>query len=244
MLEEGPQHILITGASGTIGGAAARALAFPGRAIALHFHRNETAARDLSQEIERRGAATHLLAADVRKTSEAARLVSESFERMGGLDTLVHAAASFEKLPLGTVTEDHWNAILDLDLKAAFFIGQEAGMRMQSQGGKMIFMSDVAGVKPYAGYLPYCIAKAGVDALVRGLAKSLAPKVLVNAVAPYVVTRPAGMSDRGWNDLLSKMPTRKASSPEEIAAVIRMLVEAGESITGQIIAVDGGRMLR
>ena len=115
---------------------------------------------------------------------------------------------------------------------------------MQRGGGRMIFLSDVAAQRPYAGYLPYCVAKAGVDALVRGLAKSLAPKVQVNGVAPYLVTRPEWLSDKGWADLLSKMPMRKASEPDEIASVVEMIAKSGDSITGQVIAIDGGRLLR
>lgn len=237
-------RILITGATGTIGSAVARSFAREGCAIALHWNASQAKAEALERELVSAGATVTAFRADLSIVDQATGLVAQAFDALGGLDLLVHCASRFGRTPLGTVTEEEWTGIIDLDLKAAFFIAQEAGMRMQQQGGKMIFLSDVAGVKPYAGYLPYCIAKAGVDALVRGLAKSLAPKVTVNAVAPYVVTRPAGITDRGWADLLSKMPTRHAQTPEEIAAVVRMIAESGESITGQIIAVDGGRLLR
>lgn len=243
-MTHGIQKILITGATGTIGSAVARAFAGPGRRLALHWRASQKKAEALAQEIAASGAEAALISADLSHADEATALVSKAFDQLGGLDLLVHCAALFERTPLGTVTEEQWRRIVDLDLRAAFFIAQEAGMRMQQGGGRMVFLSDVAAVKPYGGYLPYCIAKAGVDALVRGLAKSLSPKVTVNAVAPYVVTRPAGITDRGWNDLLSKMPTRRAQTAEEIAAVIKMLAESAESITGQVIAVDGGRLLR
>ena len=238
-----PAKILIAGATGALGSAIARTFAGPGRSIALHAHASLEKADQLAAELRAGGAEAIVLAGDLARADEAVRLAGEAFEKLGGLDLLVHAAARFEKTPLGTVTETQWDAIVDLDLKGAFFLAQELGMRMQHTGGRMIFLSDVAAVKPYAGYLPYCIAKAGVDALVRGLAKSLAPKVLVNGVAPYVVTRPAGLSDRGWSDLLSKMPARRAQTADEIAAIVAMLA-ANESITGQIIAADGGRLLR
>lgn len=235
--------ILVTGATGTLGTAISRLFSGPGKEIAIHCRSRRGEAEALANELKAGGAEAFVLEADLSRADEAVRLGAEAFERMGGLDLLIHAAALFEKTPLGTVSEEQWDHILDIDLKGAFFLAQEVGMRMQRDGGRMIFFSDVAAVRPYAGYLPYCIAKAGIDSLVRGLAKSLAPRVLVNGIAPFIVTRPAGMSDSGWSDLLSKMPTRRASTPEDVAAVVKMLAESGDSITGQIIAVDGGRLL-
>lgn len=238
------QKILITGATGAIGSEIALKLAGPGRKIVLHFRKNTEKAQDIKSKTEKSGSEAFVIASDISETAAVSNLVSESIKLMGGLDILVHAVAIFERTPFGEVTEDEWERIMGLDLKSAFFLAQTAGLEIQRKGGKMIFLSDVAGAKPYAGYLPYCIAKAGIDALVRGLAKSLAPKVQVNAIAPYIVTRPKGISDSGWNDLLSKTPMRRASSAREIAAIVKLLVEDGETITGQIIAVDGGRLLR
>lgn len=237
-------QILITGASGVIGSAIARIFATPGRKIVLHYHRSEKSAFSLADELRQKGAEVQLTRGDLQQHREAARIVAEAFDAFGGIDLLVHAAALFERTPLGTVTEEQWDRILGLDLKAAFFLAQEAGMRMQTPGGRMIFLSDVAGERPYAGYLPYCIAKSGIDAMVRGLAKSLAPKVLVNAVAPYVVTRPKDFSDRSWGELLSKMPMQRPQTPDDIAAIVKMLAETGDALTGQVIAVDGGRLLK
>ncbi|MFH0798982.1 MAG: SDR family oxidoreductase [Pseudomonadota bacterium] len=237
-------RILITGATGVIGGAVARSLARPGVTAVLQCMSAEEKAAGLKKDVEEAGAAAHVVCADFASVEGSKEIVARAAKLMGGLDLLVHAAAVFERTPFGEVTGDQWEKIIAVDLRAAFFIAQEAGIAMQREGGRMIFLSDVAAVKPYAGYLPYCIAKAGIDALVRGLAKSLAPKVQVNAVAPYVVTRPSGMTDKGWDDLLSKTPMRRASKPEEVAAVVKMLAESGESITGQVISVDGGRLLR
>lgn len=238
------KRIIITGATGTIGSEIARTLSGPDVKITLHCQKNIEKAETLKSETEKSGAGSFVISSDLSNTAELRRIVSDATKKMGGLDIFVHAAAIFERTPFGEVTEEAWDRVMGVDLKAAFFLAQAAGIEMQSSGGKMIFISDVAGTKSYAGYLPYCIAKAGVDSLVRGLAKSLAPKILVNAVAPYVVTRPAGISDSGWNDLLSKMPARRPSSAKEIAAIVRMLAFEGETITGQVIAVDGGRLLR
>lgn len=236
--------ILVTGSTGTLGSAISRRLSSSGVKIALQYHSNKDRAQSLATELAGSGAEAFALEANLSLEGEASRLVREAAERMGGLNLLVHAASTFDKTPLGTVTEEQWDRIMAVDLKSAFFLAQEAGLMMQRGGGRMIFLSDVAAQRPYAGYLPYCAAKAGVDALVRGLAKSLAPKVQVNGVAPYLVTRPEWLSDKGWADLLSKMPMRKASEPDEIASVVEMIAKSGDSITGQVIAIDGGRLLR
>lgn len=237
------QRILITGASGVIGAAVARALAGPGSAIVVHHLRNQEKADGLKRDLEKAGAAAHALSADLALAGGPGKLIEEAHEFLGGLDLLVHCAAAFDRTPFAETTAQGFDRIMAVDLKAAFFLAQGAAAAMGGTGGSMVFISDIAAVKPYAAYLPYCIAKAGVDCLVRGLARSLAPGIRVNAVAPYIVTRPKGMTDEGWNDLLTKTPMRRASEPEEIADVVRMLALAGGTITGQVIAVDGGRML-
>lgn len=238
------KKIIITGATGHIGQALVKALAGPGNQIVIHCNRSIREAEGLKMEAEARGAKAFVIPFDLSRIENVESLVSESVQTMDGLDILIHTAAVFEKTPLGTVTEEQWDAIIDLDLKAAFFLAQSAGISMQGGGGSIILISDVAAKRPYAGYLPYCIAKAGVDAIVKGLAKALAPKVLVNGIAPYIVTRPDGLSDRGWNDMLDKMPLHRETAPEEIASVAEMLCGEKTSITGQIVTVDGGRTLK
>lgn len=241
-----PKHtrILITGATGIIGTEIARALAERGVSIVLHHHRSLERAEALAAELTRTGAAVHVVARDLSIAVQAAALATQARELLGGMDLLVHGAANFERTPLGTVTEAQWDHVFDLNLKAAFFLAQAAAEKMRESGGSIIFLSDVAARRPYGGYLPHCLAKAGIDALTRGLARSLAPAVTVNAVAPYVVTRPKGISDWEWNDILEKTPLKRPSAPEEVAAVVKMLASFGESITGQVICVDGGRLIR
>lgn len=234
-------NILITGSTGHIGQAIAKEFAAQGPAIALHYHASEKTAKELAAEL---GGHAKVIQADIRVVSEIKRMISEVGTRLGGLDLLVHCAAVFERTPFDEVTGDKWDEIISVNLRPAFFVAQAAWGIMKDRGGGMIFLSDVAASKPYGGYLPYCISKAGINALVRGLARSLAPKVRVNAIAPYIVTRPQETSDKGWNDILSKTPMRRASSPKEIAAVAKLLAFSAETITGQVITVDGGRGLK
>lgn len=238
------RKMLITGATGAIGQAVAMAMALPGVAMCLCFKGQEERARELSSTLSDI-CAVHLIRSDLSLAGAPERAVDESCERMGGMDLLVHCAAILEKTPLGTVTPDQWERILNTNLRASFFLAQSAGMRMQAeaQGGSMVFISDVAAKRPYGGYIPYSISKAGVDALVMGLARSLAPKVTANAIAPYAVTRHARTTDVEWDEILKRTPMRRATEASEIASIVKAIAQS-ETMTGQVIAVDGGRLLR
>ncbi|MBN1282583.1 MAG: SDR family oxidoreductase [Proteobacteria bacterium] len=243
-MEHRRRKILITGATGTIGSAAARALALPGASMTLCFKSRGERAEALKGELS--GLCdVHLAREDLSLDGACEALVDLCCARMGGVDLLVHCAATLEKTPLGTVTHDQWGRILDTNLKAAFFLAQAAGMRMQAQagGGSIVLISDIAGQRPYGGYIPHSISKAGIDALVRGLARALAPSVTANAVAPYIVTRPRGMTDAEWQGVLDRTPMRRASTAEEVAAIVKAVAQS-ETMTGQVISIDGGRLLR
>ncbi len=237
-------RILITGATGIIGTAIVRALTTKGVNLALQYHHSSSEAHALQAEVERGGGRAFAIAANLREQGQAAHLAHQALELMGGIDVLIHAAADFERTPLGTVTEAQWDHVFSLNLKSAFFLAQAVAKEMRDQGGTIIFLSDISARRPYGGYLPYCLAKAGIDALTTGLARALAPTITVNAVAPYVVTRPKGISDWEWNDLLEKTPMKRPSAPEEIATIVKMLSTKPGSMTGQIISVDGGRLIR
>jgi len=238
------RKIVITGSTGTIGCAIAKVFAGKGAQLVLHCHERRDVAEELCEITRKMGARAIVIKSDLSKTENIVALVSESIKAMGGIDTLIHAAATFEETPIGSVDEALWNRVIDIDLKAAFFLAQEIATHMKAAGGNMIFLSDLSASKPYGSYLPYCMSKAGIDAMVKGLAKTFAPKIRVNAIAPYVVSRPEGLSDEGWNDLITKIPLKRPSSPQEIARIARMLCENDSTITGQVIVVDGGRMLR
>lgn len=238
------QRIVITGSTGTIGGSIVRAFGNAENRLVLHCKSAKDRAATLKGELSASDIEAHVVALDLSKPKNAERLVDESMKILGGIDVLVHAAAIFGRMPLGTVTDEEWNSIIDTNLKASFFIAQAAGIHMQKDGGSIVIISDVAAQRPYAGYLPYCISKAGIDAMVHGLAKALAPKVIVNAVAPYAVTRPAGISDSGWNDMMNKVPLHRQTGADEVAGLVKILCDKNSTITGQIIAIDGGRTLR
>ncbi len=238
------KKMLITGCTGSIGRAVAMAMALPGVAMCLCFKEQEERALELKSMLSDICEA-HLIRSNLSLVGAPEKTVEESCEKMGGMDLLVHCAAILEKTPLGTVTPDQWERILNTNLRASFFLAQAAGMKMQAQagGGSMVFISDVAARRPYGGYLPYSISKAGIDSLVTGLARSLAPKVAANAIAPYAVSKHAGMTDAEWDEIIDRTPMRRATDASEIASIVKAIAQS-ETMTGQVIAVDGGRLLR
>lgn len=244
LMEIRRKKMLITGCTGSIGREVAMAMALPGVAMCLCFREQEERALELKSMLSDICEA-HLIRSDLSLAGAPEKTVEECCERMGGMDLLVHCAAILEKTPFGTVTPDQWERILNTNLRASFFLAQAAGMRMQAEagGGSMVFISDVAARRPYGGYLPYSISKAGIDSLVTGLARSLAPKVTANAIAPYAVAKHAGMTDAEWDEILDRTPMRRATDASEIASIVKAVAQS-ETITGQVIAVDGGRLLR
>ena len=203
---------------------------------------NAHAAHELGDEIIELGSEAHILSEDISSTAGAHKLVSDAVGLLGGIDLLVHCASTFKPMPFEKVDEDGWNDAIQANLGATFFLTQATVKAMANDGGRIILFSDTAAMRPYGDYLPYCISKAGVEALVRGLATRIAPKITINAIAPYIVTRPDDMGESEWNALLAKTPMQKQSSPEEIAGIVRMLANS-ETMTGQVITVDGGRFL-
>lgn len=237
-------RILITGATGTIGRASASRLASEDASLFLHCHRSSEGVIALGEELAGKARLVETVCSDISVPSMSGEIIANCIRTIGGIDVLVHCASTFEKTPLGSVTEEGWRAAIDSNMGSAFFIAQAAAEAMEADGGSMIFFSDTAVARPYGGYLPYCMAKAGIETMVRGLARTLAPKIRVNAIAPYAVSKPDDMTDKGWTDLINKTPMRKPTSAEEIASLVRWLALDAETTTGQIITVDGGRLLR
>ena len=164
--------ILLTGATGKIGQVIARRLIEARADLVLHYHSSPPPD------------GRFVFQADFFRVSEVQRLVSAASIALGGLDVMIHAASIFERKPWNEVREADWDRMLAVDLRAAFFLAQAAAEQMKERGGKMIFFSDAAATDPYPSYLPYCVAKAGVDSLAKGLAKVVAPNITVHVIAP------------------------------------------------------------
>ena len=220
-------------------------LAAAGAEIALHYNNSRQEADAAVDEIRKLGRRAQAFQADLREVSSIQRMVDEIYSSFGEIDVLVNNAAVFFKTPFDAVSEQDWDVTINSNLKGPFFLSVFAGRRMLQSGrqGKIINIADWAGERPYVNYIPYCISKAGIIAMTKGLAKTLAPDINVMAVAPGPVLWPQELGERELQSVLDKTPLRRLGTPEDIANAIRFIIEGGDYMTGTMIFVDGGRFI-
>jgi len=227
---------LVTGGAVRVGRAVALALADAGFDIAIAFHRSTADARRTVNELGGRGAAARAIRADLREPRAATRVVAEAARALGGLDVLVNSAALFYRTPLATATPAQWDALLALNLRAAFFCTQAAAPHMR-EGGHVVNVGDVMAWHAPAGWSAYAASKAGLEALTRALAHELrAARIAVNCVAPGPVLKPDRLPAARWRAI-----TRGRAVPlDDLIAAVVFFATCPASITGQVLAVDGG----
>jgi NAD(P)-dependent dehydrogenase (short-subunit alcohol dehydrogenase family) len=227
--------VLVTGAAKRIGRGIALRLAAEGARVALHYHQSEADARRTAAEAG--GAA--LFRANLESIAEIAQMFSEVERRMGRLEGLVNNAARFTRIDPLTMTEQDWDFIHSVNLKAVFFCCQQGARLMrQSGGGRIVNISSLGGIRPWADHAHYCASKAGVIMLTRALSKALAPEITVNSVAPGVIPFPD--IDEAGKRLIEATPAGRGGTPEEVADAVVYFLKASEFVTGQVLAVDGG----
>jgi pteridine reductase len=234
--------VWITGAGRRLGRAIALAVSGRGAKVIVHYHRSEAEAQAVVAQIYRSGGMAHAVCGDVAKPEDCRRVAGEAYARFGRLDVLVNNAALFFKTPFPEVTSDDWEATLNVNLKGSFFCAQAAAGYLPD-GGKIVNIADWSGVRPYVDYLPYCISKAGVIALTRGLARTLAPKIAVNAVAPGPVLLPDDFDDVERQTILSRTPLKRLGTPDDIVNAVLFLLEGTDFTTGSTLTIDGGRLI-
>lgn len=236
---------LVTGAGGArLGRAIALAIASRGAAIGVHYRSNERGALELVAEIERSGGRAAIFRADLERPPEIEALVGSVVSTLGGLDVLVSNASVFRRTPFATTTERDWDEALDTNLKAPFLLARAAAPHLGARGpGKIVHVADTSALRPWPEYIPYCVSKAGLIALTQGLARALAPQVLVNAVAPGPVLPPEGASEEEVRRAIARVPLGRVGSPGDVAAAVLFLLEGSDYVTGAVIPVDGGRSI-
>lgn len=236
--------VLVTGGAKRVGRAIALRLARSGANVAITYNSSSKDAQQTVRDLRGLGVRAEAFKADNTNESQVKAAVKKTVKRLGRLDVLVASAAVFERTPFETVTVKDWDFHMDTNLKGTFFFTKAAGDVMLKQGsGKIITIGDWAGLRPYKHYLPYCVSKAGVIALTKGLAKTLAPKIQVNCVCPGPVLLPPDMDAAEKKAVIAGTPLARIGSPEDIAAAVRFLVEDSDFITGAILPVDGGRLI-
>ena len=232
----------MTGAGRRVGRAIAVALGRRGMRVAVHYHGAEQGARDTAREILEGGGEAVTLRADLREPGAPARLVAEAVQRLGSLHVLVNSAAVMVRTPFESVTEDVWDGIFALNLRAPFFCAQAAAPRMED-GGVIINIADLAAFEAWPGYVPHGASKAGVVHITRALAKLLAPRLRVNAIAPGAVLLPDDWNAADADRLVRTTPLGRLGAPEDVTQAVLYLIDA-KYVTGETIVVDGGRHVR
>ena len=241
-MELGGRAALVTGAGRRIGRAIAVALGARGMRVGVHYHRAEEGARETAAEIVAAGGEAELLRADLRVPGAAAELVGDAADRLGRLDVLVNSAAIMVRTPIGTVTESVWDEMFAVNLRAPFFAAQAAAARM-TDGGAIVNLADLAAFETWPGYVPHGISKAGVVQMTRALARALAPRVRVNAVAPGAVLLPESWDVGAADRLAATTPLRRLGDPADVVRAVLYLLDA-DYVTGETLIVDGGRHVR
>ena len=234
---------LVTGAARRIGAAIARRLHAGGANVVLHYRGAEAEAAALEAELNQARAGSALkVKADLLAPIAPKALVGAAIDRFKRLDVLVNNASTFYPTAVGAIEAGHWEELMGSNLRAPLFIAQEAAPELAKQRGAIVNIADIHAERPMKGYSVYSIAKAGLVALTRSLALELGPAVRVNAVAPGAIAWPEDGQfpppERGR--IVATTPLARLGSPEEIARAVHFLATA-PFVTGQVLAVDGGR---
>ncbi|MBK5930949.1 pteridine reductase [Halochromatium salexigens] len=237
---------LITGAAQRIGARIARLLHAEGADLALHYHRSRAAAEALQQELQaQRQGSVQLVQANLCDIPRLPALLAEVEAYHGRLDLLVNNASSFYPTPLEEATEAHWDELLGSNLKGPFFLTRAAARLLRANHGAVVNLVDIHAQRPLKTHPIYSIAKAGNAMMVKTLARELGPEVRVNGISPGAILWPEqGLSDTTKDEILGRTALARAGSPDDIARTLLFLARDADYITGQIIAVDGGRTLQ
>jgi NAD(P)-dependent dehydrogenase (short-subunit alcohol dehydrogenase family) len=227
--------VLVTGSAKRIGRGIALALARQGARVAIHYNGSEADARRTADEC---GGAP-IFQANLEHVAEIERLFRDVDQHFGRLDGLVNNAARFTAFDPLEITEADWDFIHNVNLKATFFCCQQGAKLMKRTGdGRIVNISSLGGIRPWAEHVHYCASKAGVIMMTRALAKALAPTITVNSVAPGVI--PFGDLDERAQAMVQATPAKRPGTPDEIADAVIYFLTATNFITGQTLAVDGG----
>jgi len=235
--------VLITGGAHRIGARIVRHLHALGMNLVIHYRNSEEAAHDLQAELhaERPGSIV-LVRGDLLNNGMLTNLIYETTEAFGRLDVLINNASTFYPTPLGEATDKDWEDLIGTNLRAPFFLAQAAWPALKKSQGCIVNIADIYGDRPLKTYPIYSTAKAGLIMLTQSLAREMAPEVRVNAIAPGVILWPENeMDDMTKHRLVASTPLKRSGEPEDIARTVKFLIGDAGFITGQVIAVDGGR---
>lgn len=239
--DNGRITVLVTGGARRIGRAIALEAARRGCAVVIAYRRSAAEARRTVREIEGAGVRGLAVRMDQGRPASIRRAFRRLKRRGVRLDLLVNNAAVFERTALGRTTPAAWDRVLDTNLRGPYFVVQEA-LPLLRRGGAIVNVADVGGIVPWPGYAAYAASKAGLIMLTRVLARALAPRLRVNAIAPGTILPARGIRASAWRRAVGKTILRRAGAPEDVAKAVFFCAE-NRFMTGQTLLVDGGRHL-
>jgi pteridine reductase len=239
----GGRAALVTGGARRVGAAIARGLHEQGADVCIHCHRSVGEAEQLRDELNgKRAHSATLIAADLLDSAALPSIVAAAVKAFGRLDVLVNNASSFYPTPLGTATPAQWDDLMGTNLRAPFFLAQAAAPQLRRAQGSIVNMIDIHAQRPLPGHPVYSTAKAGLTMLTRALARELGPEVRVNGIAPGPILWPEhGMNPQLQNEIVAKTLLKRSGSPDDVLRAVLFFVKDAPYVTGQILAVDGGR---
>jgi pteridine reductase len=235
--------VFITGGSRRVGAVVCRHLHAHGANLVIHYRSSKDDAHALQAELlQQRPDSVVLLQGDILDYARLDTLVRDAAQAYGRLDVLLNNASSFYPTPVGQATEQQWDDLLGSNLKAPFFLCQAAAPYLKRTGGCIVNMADVHAQRPLKNYPIYSAAKAGLVMLTLSLARELGPEVRVNAIAPGTILWPEHeLDDAIKTQILERVPQKRSGEPMDIARTVLFLIRDAHYISGQVIAVDGGR---
>ncbi|HEY4646887.1 MAG TPA: pteridine reductase [Steroidobacteraceae bacterium] len=239
------KSVLVTGAARRVGAAIVRMLHAHGANVLIHHRAAAVAAAELAASLNavRRGSAA-VVKAELREISAHAGLVQRALSEFGRLDVLVNNASSFYPTPLGEIAESQWDDLIGSNLKAPLFLSQAVAPQLRRTHGLIVNIVDIHARRPLKRYTVYCIAKAGLAMLTRSLARELGPDVRVNGVAPGPVLWPEEDIEAALKaEIIERTALKRQGSPEDVARAVLFFACDAPYVTGQILAVDGGRSI-
>ena len=237
--------LLITGGARRVGAEIVRTLHAAGARVLIHFRTSANAAGGLADELNRiRPGSAAIHCANLLEPDAPGALVASALREFGRLDILINNASSFYPTLVGEITVADWDELMGSNLKAPLFLSQAAAPSLRMQRGLIINMVDIHALRPLKRHPVYSVAKAGLAMLTRSLARELGPEIRVNGIAPGPVLWPEGGMDEGLKrEIISKTALKRHGTPQDIARTALFLATDAPYITGQIIAVDGGRSI-
>jgi NAD(P)-dependent dehydrogenase (short-subunit alcohol dehydrogenase family) len=234
------KRVLVTGAAKRLGRAIALAAAENGADVAITYRESEREARTLVADLAKSGREALAVRCDVTDEKSVQEMVKEVASEFGGIDVLVNNAANYETVEFEKITVEQWDAIFASNTRGPFLVSREAVPHLRKRSGRIVNMGSLGGLRPWATHAHYCSSKAALHMLTKVMAKALAPKISVNAVAPGMIDLGEKAAAAFMKKTAKETPMLRSGTSDDIAAAVMFFASAPQFITGQVLAVDGG----